>query len=387
MVDRETGNVLDSAQLEELAGEVVDDVLGLGPIEPLLRDCTVTEIMVNGPEAIYFERGGRLLRSKRAFRDADHVMQVVERILAPLGRRVDEQSPMADSRLPDGSRVNIIVPPLAVDGPSITVRKFAREPLTARKLVELGTFTPAVADVLRACVQAKLNVVVSGGTGTGKTTVLNVLSSFIGSDERLITIEDPAELQLLQEHVVRLETRPPTMLGEGEVRQRELVRNALRMRPDRIIIGEVRGAEAFDMLQAMNTGHEGSLTTVHANTPRDALARIENMVLMAGLEIPERTIREQIVSAVDLIVQLSRFSDGSRRVTHITEVTGMEGRTPSMQDLFIFRRRAAAPGEGAAGALEPTGLVPAFIERFERAGIRLPVAMFQPGQGQGSWTP
>lgn len=377
MVDEETGSVLGQSELDSLAEDVVDDVLGLGPIEPLLKDPTVTEIMVNGASSIFFERSGRLYQSERAFRSDTQVMQVAERILAPLGRRIDEQSAMADARLQDGSRVNIVIPPLSVNGPVITIRKFAREALTVEKLIELGALSPGLAMILRACVAAKLNMVISGGTGSGKTTLLNVLSGFIGSNERIITIEDPAELQLRQKHVVRLETRPPNVTGTGEVRQRELVRNALRMRPDRIVVGEVRGGEAFDMLQAMNTGHEGSLATVHANTPRDALARIQNMVLTAGLDLPERAIKEQIVSAIDVIVQLSRFTDGSRRVTHLTEVTGMEGTTVTAQDIFTFERKGVASDGTVLGDLEPTGLVPNFLDRLEQSGFAVDPQIFQ----------
>ena len=381
MLDQETGLILEGSQLDVLADEVVDDVLGLGPIEPLLSDPTVTEVMVNGPNKIYFERAGKLYRSDRAFRNQAHVRQVAERILAPLGRRIDEQSAMADARLADGSRVNIVIPPLSVDGPVITIRKFSRDVITAERLIELGALTPQIERFLRGCVAAKLNTVISGGTGSGKTTFLNVLSTFIGDDERIITIEDPAELQLAQNNVIRLETRPPNVLGKSEVRQRELVRNALRMRPDRIVVGGVRGGEAFDMLQAMNTGHEGSLTTVHANTPRDALARIQNMVLMAGLDLPERAIKEQAVSAIDLIVQLSRFSDGSRRLTHVTEITGMEGDIVTAQDIFLFDRRGVDSDGRVLGSIRPTGLVPNFLDRLERAGFPMEPEIFLADDG------
>jgi pilus assembly protein CpaF len=360
--------------------EIADEVLGLGPLEPLLNDPTITEVMVNGPERVYFERGGQLYLSDRVFRDDGHVMRIIERIVAPLNRRIDEASPMVDARLPDGSRVNAIIPPLAVDGPSITIRKFSRDPFSVDDLVSFGTMIPELAEFLKACIEVRLNVVVSGGTGSGKTTLLNVLSSFIPAKERVVTIEDPCELQLRQKHVVRLETRPANIEGRGQVVQRELVRNALRMRPDRIIVGEVRAGEAFDMLQAMNTGHDGSLTTAHANSPRDALARIENMVLMAGLDLPVRAIREQLASALHLIVHISRMSDGVRRITHVTEVVGMEGQTVTLQDLFLFRQSAVDRNGYVIGTMVSTGLRPKFAERFERAGIFLPPDIFMAGK-------
>ncbi|GMU39275.1 MAG: secretion protein [Chloroflexota bacterium] len=355
-----------------LIDEVVDDVLGLGPLEPLLRDDSVSEIMVNAPDQVWVERSGRLQPAAHRFRDEAHLMRVVERIVAPLGRRVDEASPMADARLPDGSRVNIVVPPASPSGAKITLRKFARQRLRAADLVRLGTLSEAAEAFLHACVRAELNVLVSGGTGTGKTTLLNVLSSFIDEDERIVTIEDPLELQLQQPHVVSLEARPPGLEGNRQISQRDLLRNALRMRPDRVIVGEVRGGEAFDMLQAMNTGHDGSISTVHANTPRDAVSRVENMVLMAGLDLPDHAIREQIASAIQLIVQVTRLPDGSRRVTHITEVAGMEGHMITLQDLFLFESTGQDEDGRITGALVPTGLQPRFIDRFERTGVPFP---------------
>jgi pilus assembly protein CpaF len=357
---------------QALVEEIIDDVLGLGPLEPLLRDDSVSEIMVNGPDQVWVERSGRLQRSVQTFRDESHLMRVVERIVAPLGRRVDEASPMADARLPDGSRVNIVVPPASPSGAKITLRKFARQRLLSADLVRIGTLSEGAEGFLRGCVRAELNILVSGGTGTGKTTLLNVLSSYIDEHERIVTIEDPLELQLQQPHVVSLEARPPGLEGNRQISQRDLLRNALRMRPDRVIVGEVRGGEAFDMLQAMNTGHDGSISTVHANTPRDAVSRVENMVLMAGLDLPDHAIREQIASAIQLIVQVSRLPDGSRRVSHITEVAGMEGQMITLQDLFVM----VVDGEAAEGRLTstlmPTGLQPRFIDRFERVGVPFP---------------
>ncbi len=356
----------------QVLDELADEVLGFGPLEPLLRDDSISEVMVNGPADVWVERAGRLSRSVARFRDREHVMHVIERIVAPLGRHVDEGSPMVDARLPDGSRVNIVVPPAAPDGPKITLRKFARRRLTHEDLERIGTLTPEATRFLRGSVEAGLNILVSGGTGTGKTTLLNVLSSFIGEHERVVTIEDPVELQLQQPHVVCLEARPPGLEGTRQITQRDLVRNALRMRPDRVIVGEVRGGEAFDMLQAMNTGHDGSISTVHANTPRDAVSRIENMVLMAGYDLPDHAVREQIASAVQLIVQISRLPDGSRRITHVTEVAGMEGQTLLLQDIFLLE----VDGRGEDGRLRtrfrPTGLQPQFRERFERAGVSFP---------------
>lgn len=362
---------------ERLVQEIVDDVLGLSVLEPLLRDDTVTEIMVNAPDRIFVETAGRLYRSTYAFRDEDHLMRVIERIMNPLGRHVDEASPMADARLPDGSRVNVVVPPASPRGATVTLRKFARQRMRAEDLIAIGTMTPDAMRFLRAAVQARLNILVAGGTGSGKTTLLNVLSSCIAEDERIVTIEDPLELQLQQPHVVALEARPPGLEGTRQITQRDLVRNALRMRPDRIVIGEVRGAEAFDMLQAMNTGHDGSISTVHANSPRDALSRVENMVMMAGFDLPERAIREQIASAVQLCVQIARLPDGTRRLTHITEVTGMESQTITLQDLFVFQVRDRDAHGRIIGALEATGLQPHHAERFRQRGVELPTEVFR----------
>ena len=368
---------LSAAERQGLVQEISDDVLGHGPIERYLADDTVTEIMVTGDRPIYVERNGRLHETTTRFISHDHLRRVIERIVSQVGRRIDESSPMVDARLPDGSRVNAIIPPLAVDGPVLTVRKFSREPYRVHDLVRFGTLSDASVDLLAKCVAGKLNVLVTGGTGTGKTTLLNVLSSFVPEDERLVTIEDAVELQLLQRHVVRLESRPANIEGRGQVSIRDLVRNALRMRPDRIIVGEVRGPEALDMLQAMNTGHEGSLSTVHANTPRDALARIETMVLMSGVDLPTRAVREQVSSSLDLIVHLSRLRDGSRRVTQITEVVGMEGDAITLQELFRFDYHAGIGDDGRyLGSLAPTGLRPTFAERLTDVGIELPAAIF-----------
>jgi pilus assembly protein CpaF len=356
--------------------EVADDIIGYGPIEPLLQDDAITEIMINRPDRVYYERDGVLHLSDRAFRDDDHIMRLIDKIVSPLGRRIDESSPMVDARLPDGSRVNAIIPPLAVHGPSVTIRKFSRNPYTDHDLIRFGTMTPAIAELLRACVWCRLNIIVSGGTGSGKTTFLNVLSSYISDRERIVTIEDPAELQLRQENWVSLETRPPNIEGRGQVVSRDLVRNALRMRPDRIIVGECRAAEAFDMLQAMNTGHDGSLTTVHANAPRDALARIENMVLMANLELPIKAIREQIASAVNLVIQLSRLSDGTRRITHISEIVGMEGEVVTMHDIFTFTQQRIDAYGRIVGQIQPTSIRPLFVDRLERNGFSFSGEMF-----------
>ncbi len=360
---------------ERLLDQVLNEILGYGPIQPLLEDDTVTEIMVNGPKKIYVERGGKIHKTDITFQDDDHLMKIIDRILAPLGRRVDESTPYVDARLPDGSRVNVIIPPLSLIGPVVTIRKFARIPFTAEKLVEMGSITPEVVEFLKACVKARLNIIVSGGTGSGKTTLLNVLSAFIPEDERIITIENAAELQLKQEHVVTLETRPPNIEGKGEVTMRDLVINSLRMRPDRIIVGEVRGGEALDMLQAMNTGHDGSLSTLHANSPRDALARLETMVLMAGMELPLRAIRQQIASAIDLIIHTERMRDGTRKVVQVTEVQGMEGDIIVLQDIFVFERLGWENGR-IVGRLRPTGIRPKFMERLEAAGIYLPPEIF-----------
>jgi pilus assembly protein CpaF len=363
---------------DELVQSVADEVLGLGPIEPLIKDAAISEVMVNAPDQIFYEKEGRLYLSSVRFRDQQHIMRIVERIVAPLGRRVDEASPMVDARLPDGSRVNVIIPPVAAKSPTLTIRKFQADKMTIEDLIAGGSMTRELAEFFRACVQVRLNIIVSGGTGTGKTTMLNALSSFIPDTERIVTIEDPTELRLQQGHVVSLEARPTSLEGKGEVTQRDLVRNALRMRPDRIIVGEVRGAEAFDMMQAMNTGHEGSLGTVHANSPRDGLARIENMVLMAGLDLPMRAIREQITSAIHIVIQLSRLADGTRKITQVSEIAGMEGEVVTMQELFRFNQRGVDSDGRVVGEFRPTGIRPRFAEKFEIAGIRLPPDMFMP---------
>jgi pilus assembly protein CpaF len=352
-----------------LAQEVLDEVFGLGPLEPLLKDPTVNDILVNTYNAVYVERHGVLEKTAVAFQDNQHLMQIIDRIVSAVGRRVDESSPMVDARLKDGSRVNVIIPPLAVDGPILSIRKFSAKPLSAQDLVRNQSLTQPMLQMLENCVRARLNIIVSGGTGSGKTTLLNVLSAFIPSDERIITIEDPAELQLQQSDVVRLETRPPNVEGKGAVHQRELVSNALRMRPDRIILGEVRGEECLDMLQAMNTGHDGSLTTVHANTPRDALSRIETMTMMSDVRLPETAIRSQIASAIELIVQIARMSDGSRRITFITELTGAYSDVISMQDIFVFEKEGITSTGKVKGRFRATGIVPKFNDRLIEAGI------------------
>lgn len=367
--------VLVRADRQRLFEQIAADILGYGPIEPLLADETVSEIMVNGPRQVFVERRGRIEKTDVVFQDDQHVLRIIDRIISPLGRRCDESQPLVDARLPDGSRVNAIIPPLCLTGPTITIRKFARNPLTVDDLIKFGTLTPEAADFLQACVRARLNIVVSGGTGSGKTTLLNVLSSFIPSDERIVTMEDAAELQLRQEHVITLEARPANIEGKGRVTIRDLVVNALRMRPDRIIVGECRGGEALDMLQAMNTGHDGSLTTAHSNGPRDTLARLETMVLMAGMDLPLRAIREQIASAIDLIVHQERMRDGSRRVTNITEVVGMESDTIVTQDLFVFDQSGYDDGH-IQGQLRPTGIRPRFTPKLEAANIFLPASVF-----------
>ncbi len=355
--------------------EVGNEIFGFGPIQKLLGDASVTEIMVNGPKSVYVERNGKLIKTPIKFEDDDHVRRIIERIIAPLGRRVDEDSPTVDARLPDGSRVNAIIPPVAIDGPSITIRKFSEDKLGVTDLISFGSMTEGMAEFLRACVAARLNVIISGGTGSGKTTLLNVLSSFIGGDERIVTLEDAAELQLQQDHVVRLETKPPNAEGEGGVSIRDLVRNSLRMRPDRIIVGEVRGGEALDMLQAMNTGHDGSLATVHSNSPRDAIARLATLVLMAGMDLPIDVVNKQIASAVDLIVQQTRLRDGSRKVVAVSEVAGMEGDTVILSDIFKFKQEGIRDGK-IIGRTEPTGLRPMFASKLEDAGFNLGADVF-----------
>ncbi len=371
--------VLSRPERRRLFEQIVAEILGLGPLEPLLADETVTEIMVNGAKNIYIERKGKIHREPVSFESDDHVMRIIDRIVAPLGRRIDESSPYVDARLPDGSRVNAIIPPICLVGPTLTIRKFAKIPITIDKLIEYGTITVESVEFLKACVLARINIVISGGTGSGKTTFLNVLSQFIPGDERIITIENAAELQLRQEHVVTLESRPPNIEGRGEVTIQNLVVNALRMRPDRIIVGEIRAAEALDMLQAMNTGHEGSMTTAHSNSPRDTLSRIETMTLMAGMDLPIRAIREQISSAIDLVVHLERMRDGSRKVTHITEIQGMEGDVITMTDLFVFEQTGFEDGR-VVGRLRPTGLRPKFMDKIEASGIHLPASIFGVGE-------
>ena len=365
----EYGVPFSASERTRLANEVLDEVFGLGPLEPLLQDDSITDILVNTANLVYVERGGVLEKTKVVFKDDNHLMHIIDKIVSRVGRRVDESSPMVDARLPDGSRVNAIIPPLAIDGPLLSIRRFGSDPLTADNLLSYRELTPVMMRVLESAVKARLNIVVSGGTGAGKTTLLNVLSGFISPRERIVTIEDSAELKLKQEHVARLECRPPNVEGHGAVRQRELLINALRMRPDRIIVGEVRGEEALDMLQAMNTGHDGSITTVHANTPRDALARIETMSLMANLHLPEVALRQQVASAIQVIVQVSRLSDGSRRITHVSEITGMSEQIISMQDIFRFEKRGLGPNGKVLGRFYATGIVPKFAEKLQAAGI------------------
>ncbi len=358
-------------QKEKIIADTIDEIIGYGPITPLIKDDAITEIMVNGHGNVYVERNGRIEKTSVVFKDDSHVLHIIEKIVSPLGRRIDESSPMVDARLPDGSRVNAVIHPLALDGPILTIRKFATEPYTIHDLIDFGTISPQVASFLKACVEARLNIIVSGGTGSGKTTTLNVLSCFIPEEERIVTIEDAAELQLHQEHLVRMETRPPNIEGKGQISVRDLVRNSLRMRPDRIVVGEVRTGEALDMLQAMNTGHDGSLTTGHSNSSRDMLTRLETMVLMAGLEIPLSAVREQIASAINLIVYQSRFKDGSRRITNVTEIQGMEGNVVTLQDIYAYKV-AGKDDEGMIkGSLEFTGIRPKFINKIEDAGIRV----------------
>src|SRR5947209_13611010 len=367
---------LSFAERERLSREILDEIFGLGPLEPLLKDHTISDILVNCFDRVYIERAGKLELTGLSFKDNSHLMQIIERIVSRVGRRVDESSPMVDARLADGSRVNAIIPPLAIDGPCLSIRRFGREPVTARQMIENHTLTEPMLELLSAMVKGRLNIIVSGGTGAGTTTLLNVLSGYIPNSDRIVTIEDAAELQLKQENIVRLETRPPNIEGKGAVRQRELVINSLRMRPDRIVVGEVRGEEAFDMLQAMNTGHEGSLTTVHANSQRDALARVENMVSMANLNIPERAVRHQIASAVHAVVQIARMADGSRKVITVSEITGMEGDVVSMQDIFVFERQGIDESGKVRGQFRATGIRPRFAERLALSGCRLRPALF-----------
>src|SRR5256885_5884521 len=368
---------LSFAERERLAREILDEIFGLGPLEPLLKDPSISDILVNRYNQVYVERAGKLEPTGLTFKDDQHLMQIIDRIVSRVGRRVDESSPMVDARLPDGSRVNAIIPPLAIDGPCLSIRRFGRDPLTARNLIENKSLTEPMLELLAAMVKGRLNLLISGGTGAGKTTLLNVLSGYIPNSERIVTIEDAAELQLKQEHVVRLETRPPNIEGKGAIRQRQLVINSLRMRPDRIVVGEVRGEEAFDMLQAMNTGHEGSLTTVHAHTPPDALARIESMFSMANLNIPERAVRHQIASAIHAVVQIARLSDGARKVIAVCEVTGVEGEVISMQDIFVFERIGIDEGGKVRGIFRATGIRPKFADRLATGGCRLRPALFE----------
>ena len=373
---------LSREERQQIVREIADDILGYGPLEPLLKDDDITEVMVNAYDRIYVERSGKIERTNVAFVDNAHLLRIIDKIVSQVGRRIDEASPMVDARLPDGSRVNAIIPPLSLKGPTLTIRKFSRDPYTMDDLVNFGSITANAAQFLAACVKGKLNILISGGTGTGKTTTLNAVSAFIPGDERIVTIEDAAELQLQQEHVITLESRPANIEGQGEIRIRELVRNALRMRPDRIIVGEVRGAETLDMLQAMNTGHEGSLTTIHANTPRDALSRLETLVMTAGVELPHRAIREQIASAFDLLVQISRLVDGSRKVTHITEVLRMESDVITLQDIFVAKppdeeTAVATHGTRLLTPLRATGLKPHFLEKLAANGVTLPANFFQ----------
>jgi pilus assembly protein CpaF len=368
---------LSFAEREKLSRDILDEIFGLGPLEILLRDPTISDILVNRFDRVYVERAGKIEPTGLSFKDNGHLMQIIDRIVSRVGRRVDESSPMVDARLPDGSRVNAIIPPLALDGPCLSIRRFGRDPITARGLLENRSLTEPMLEMLSAMVKGRLNLLISGGTGTGKTTLLNVLSGFIPNSERIVTIEDAAELQLKQEHVVRLETRPPNIEGKGAVRQRELVINSLRMRPDRIVVGEVRGEEAFDMLQAMNTGHEGSLTTVHANTVRDALSRIENMFSMANLNIPERAVRNQISSAIHAVVQISRMADGTRKVVSVSEITGVENETIAMQDIFVFERTGVDENGRVRGIFKATGKRPGFAEKLGTGGHKLAASIFQ----------
>jgi pilus assembly protein CpaF len=368
---------LSTPERDRLVNEVRHELFGLGPLEPLLADPTISDILVNSPKRVYVERGGKLEVADVEFKDDEHLMRVIERIVSSVGRRIDEAAPMVDARLQDGSRVNAIIPPLALDGPTLSIRRFGSDPLRMHMLIEKGALTKEMAEMFEMCVKARLNVLISGGTGAGKTTLLNALSAYIPEDERILTIEDSAELQLQQPHIVRLETRPPNIEGRGEVTQRDLVKNALRMRPDRIVIGEVRGGEAIDMLQAMNTGHDGSLTTVHANTPRDAVARLETMIQMTGMRLSDRAMRQQIASALDVVIQAARLSDGSRRITSISEITGMEGETITMQEIFQFERKGVDKDGKVIGRFRPTGVRPRFAERLKQYGMQLPRIFFE----------
>jgi pilus assembly protein CpaF len=368
---------LSMVEKDRIIEEVLNEVFGLGPLEPLLQDPTLSDILVTTPKMVYVERDGKLYRTPVQFKDDAHLLRIIEKVVSRVGRRIDESSPMVDARLPDGSRVNAVIPPIAIDGPLLSIRRFRADRLHAEELLANLTLTQEMLTLLEACVKARLNVIISGGTGAGKTTLLNVLSSFVPADERIITIEDAAELQLRQEHVARMETRPPNIEGQGAIRQRQLVINALRMRPDRIIVGEVRGEEALDMLQAMNTGHDGSLTTIHANSPRDAISRLEVMVSLANANISLRAIRQQVASAIDLFIHLARLSDGSRRITHITECVGMEGDQVTLQDIFVFEKTGLAPGGKVLGRFRPTGIRPRFSERLAACGIHLPPSTFQ----------
>ena len=371
------GAPLSASEREKLVNDVQHELFGLGPLEPLLADPTISDILVNRHNTIYIERRGKIEATNVTFKDDEHLMRVIERIVSSVGRRIDESSPMVDARLQDGSRVNAIIPPLSIDGPVLSIRRFGSEPLRMSALIENQALTKDIADMLQMCVNARLNCLISGGTGAGKTTLLNALSAFIPEDERIVTIEDSAELQLQQPHTVRLETRPPNIEGRGEVTQRDLVKNALRMRPDRIVIGEVRGGEAIDMLQAMNTGHDGSLTTVHANTPRDALARLETMIQMTGMRLSDRAMRQQVAAAINLVVQVARLSDGSRRVTSISEITGMEGETITMQEIFMYERTGVDKDGKVIGRFKPTGIRPRFAERLKSCGMQLPRVFFE----------
>jgi pilus assembly protein CpaF len=362
---------------EQIQSDLLDEVFGLGPLEPLLRDEKISDILVNGKDHVFIEKGGLLQRVDTAFRDDRHLLQIIDRIVSRVGRRVDESSPMVDARLPDGSRVNAIIPPLAIDGPSLSIRRFGTGPLAANQLVQLKSISPEMMEVLASAVKARISILISGGTGAGKTTFLNILAQYIGHNERLITIEDAAELRLGHEDIVRLETRPPNIEGKGAIHQRQLLINCLRMRPDRIIVGEVRGEEAFDMLQAMNTGHEGSLTTIHANTPRDAVVRLESMVAMGNMNMPEKSIRQQIASAITIVVQATRMSDGTRKVTSICEITGMEENVVSMQEIFTFNKKGIGPDGRVLGSFQPTRIRPRFVEQLRISGIVLPASLFE----------